>query len=68
MFHEMKVFGRVLVLGRVAAAHVPANHAHAQMDPGVAHLHAFFTNMRVRVPDFDLIQVRAFVCHRFLLI
>jgi hypothetical protein len=34
----MEVFGRVLVLGAVAAANVAAVETHAQMNPSVASL------------------------------
>jgi len=62
----VKVFGGVFVLGRVAAADVPADEAHAQMDPGIAELHAILTNMLVRFSYFNLIKVGTFFCHRFL--
>ena len=44
----VKVFGGVFVLGRVAATNIAADEAHAQMDPGIAELHAILTNMLVR--------------------
>ena len=62
----VKVFGGVFVLGRVAAADVPADEAHAQMDPSIAELNAILTNMLVRFSYFDLIKVGTFFCHRFL--
>jgi hypothetical protein len=45
-FHDRMVgrvimLGGVFVLGIVAAAHVSADLAQAQMDPGVSHLQAF---------------------------
>src|SRR5690349_1798466 len=51
----MEMFGSVLVLGRIAASHMATLHAQAQMDPGVAYLHAVFTDMRVALGNFDLI-------------
>src|SRR5437763_11980824 len=53
MLHGVKVLGRVLVLGRVAAADMPACHAQAQVHPDIAHLQAFLaaTRMRFDVPD-----------------
>jgi hypothetical protein len=62
----VKVFGGVFVLGRVAAADVPADEAHAQMDPGIAELHAVLANMCRRFSYFDLIEVSTFFWHRFL--
>jgi hypothetical protein len=62
----VKVFGGVFVLGRVAATDIAADKAHAQVDPGIAELHAILTNMLVRFSYFDLIKVSAFLCHRFL--
>ena len=63
----VKVFGGVFVLGRVAAADIPADQAHTQMDPGIAELNAVLTNMFVRFSYFDLIEVSTFFWHRFLL-
>jgi hypothetical protein len=62
----VKVFGGVLVLGRVAATHIAADKAHAQVDPGVAKLHAILTKMLVRFSYFDLIKVGTFFWHRSL--
>jgi hypothetical protein len=55
----MKMFGGVLVLGRIAASYFPAYHAHSQMDPGVADLDALFADMLVGGGEFDLIQMLA---------
>jgi len=55
----MKMLGRMLVLGRIAAANLPANHAKPQMHPGVAHLYTLFAHMLGGVLDLDLIQVTA---------
>jgi hypothetical protein len=63
----VKVFGGVLILGRVAATDIAADEAHAQMDPGIAELNAVLTNMFVRFSDFDLIKVSTLLRHRFLL-
>jgi hypothetical protein len=57
----MEVFGGMFILRRIAATYVPAEHAHAQMNPGVADFYAVFTDVRVRGGDFDLIQVLAFL-------
>jgi len=51
----MEVFGGVFVLGRIAAAHVAANQAFPQMDPGIAHLQAFLAALAAGfdLPDFS---------------
>src|ERR1051326_6546392 len=59
MLRSMKVLGRVFVLRRVATSHVAAGHTQAKMNPGVADLHAVFTEVLIRSSDFDLIQVLA---------
>ncbi len=53
--------GRVLVLGRVATANVPAAQAQAKVHPSVAHLQAFFTPASVRLYLTHLIEMSA-VC------
>jgi hypothetical protein len=63
----MEMLGGVLVLGRVATTHMSTNQTQAQMDPGIAHLNAFFTDMYGRGFNFDLIEVRALGRHRFLI-
>jgi len=63
----LEVFGGVLGLGRIAAAHMSANQAQAQVDPGVSGFHAIFTHVLVSVSELDLVKVAAFVWHRFLL-
>jgi hypothetical protein len=65
MVHFVKVFSRVLVLGRIAAPHMSARQTQAQMHPGIAHLYAFFANMYVGVLNFNLIQMRALILHGF---
>jgi hypothetical protein len=63
MVNLVKVLGRVLVLRRVAASHMAARQAQAQMYPRVPHLYAFFTNMRLGIVDFDLIEVGTLIFH-----
>ena len=55
----VKVFGGVLVLGGIAAAHMATYHAHAQVDPGVAEFYAFSADVRVGGGDFNLIEMLA---------
>jgi hypothetical protein len=40
-----------------------ARQAQAQMYPRVPHLYAFFTDMRLGISNFDLIEVRALIFH-----
>jgi hypothetical protein len=61
----MKMLGSVLVLRRVAAAHIATRHTQAQVNPCVAHFDALFADVRVRGCDFDLIEMLALGWHRF---
>src|SRR5438445_7018200 len=61
MFGRTKVLGRMLVLGRVTATYVPADHAKAQMHPAVTHLETFFTAGGVGFHRLDLLHVLAAV-------
>jgi hypothetical protein len=45
----VKVLGGVAILGIVATAHLPALHAEAEVDPGVAHLQALLAALGVGV-------------------
>jgi hypothetical protein len=63
MLRFVKVFCSVLVLGRVAAADVPANKTQAQVHPRISHFEALFTNMFVGLLDFDLVKMRALIRH-----
>jgi hypothetical protein len=65
MLGLMKMFGRVLVFGRVAATDVPANHAQPKVHPSVSHLQALFAALGVRLDILDLIQMTAFTHFRF---
>jgi hypothetical protein len=62
----VKMLGGVLVLGRVATAHMSAGETQAQMNPGIASFNTVLAYMLVRRFDFDLVQVLAFVGHRIL--
>jgi hypothetical protein len=66
MRRGVKVLGSVAVLRRVAATHMPANQAQAEMDPRIAHLCALFAYMFARFSEFDLVEVSAFFRHRTL--
>jgi hypothetical protein len=66
VLRAMEMLRSVLVLGGVAASDVPAFQAQTKMDPGVPHLHAFFTHMHVRRGELDVIQMRTLGSHRIL--
>jgi len=59
MFGAVEMLGGVLVLRRIAAAHVPARQAQAQMNPAIAKFDTLLAHMRVRGFDLDLIEVSA---------
>ena len=50
----MKMFGSVLVLGRVAAAHVATAETLPQMHPGVSHFQTFLAALAavLHIPNF----------------
>jgi hypothetical protein len=51
----VEVAARVAILRRVAAAHVTAFQAHAQMDPRVSQLQAFFAAFGVRLDFLEVV-------------
>jgi hypothetical protein len=53
----------MLVLGSIAAAHVTADQAHAQVGPAIAKINAILAHVRVRFAHLDEMQV----CAGFLL-
>jgi hypothetical protein len=64
MVHRVKVVGRVLVFGRVAAADMSAAQAQSEMNPGVADLEAIFASLRAGCDVMDLIEMGALFRHR----
>jgi hypothetical protein len=64
----MKVLGCVLVFGRVATADVTALQAKPQVDPMIAHLHAFFTHVNIGSCHFNGFQMAALFRHGTLLL
>jgi hypothetical protein len=62
----VKMFGGVFVFRGITAAHMSAFEAQAQVKPGISSFYAVFANVLVRLGKFDLIQMSAFLCHRFL--
>jgi hypothetical protein len=64
VFGPVKVLGGMLVLGRIAAAHMTAVGTQAKMDPGIAGLDTFFADIYVRGYDLQVLcQMRAVPCH-----
>jgi len=57
MFGAVKVLGCVLIFRGVAAAHVTAFHAQAQVDPRIAHLQALLATVLICGAELDLLQV-----------
>src|SRR5579872_2961282 len=57
MLGLMKVFGRVFVLGRIAAADVTADEALSQVDPPIARLQAFLAALAARLDVANLFYV-----------
>jgi hypothetical protein len=63
MVSFVKMLGCMFVFGRVATAHLPANKAQAEVNPPIAQLHTFLTDMLFGLSDFDLIKVCTFFRH-----
>ena len=59
----VEMLGGMLVLRRIAAAHVAAATAETQMDPGVAHFEAFLAAMGSRPDVAHLIEMCASTLH-----
>jgi hypothetical protein len=57
---RVEMFCGVFIFRRIAAGDVATDHAHPQMDPSVAHFHAFGADTGVRLQAFlDFVQVSA---------
>jgi hypothetical protein len=68
MLGVVEVLGRMFVLGRVATGGMPADEAHAQVNPGVAGFYTIFADMFIGFSYFDLIEMGTFLWgHHFLL-
>jgi hypothetical protein len=63
MFDGMKMLGGVFIFGGIAAAHVAAYQAQAQVYPAVAHFDAFGADVRSGGGDFHFVQVFALFWH-----
>jgi hypothetical protein len=64
MLCSVEMFCGMFVFRRVAAAYLPTRETHAQVNPRIAHLDAFFTHTRFGFSYFDLIEVGASLWHR----
>ena len=71
----MKMCARMAILRRIAAAHMAALQAHAQMHPRVARLQALFASLGVRLHVLHVIRNVTYIVtaiatsvHRVLLI
>src|SRR5215831_20901183 len=63
MVGRVEMFGRMLVIGRVAAAHVTTGEAEAQVDPGFSHFQTVLTALGARGDFLYLIKMRTALCH-----
>jgi hypothetical protein len=63
MMNMPKMLGSVLVFRRVATPNVSACKAHAQVNPRITELHAFFADVLGGRGHFDLIEVSAGLSH-----
>jgi hypothetical protein len=64
MFHGMKMLGSMLILGRIAATHLPASHTKPQMHPSIANLQTFLAPLGMRLHVLlNLIHVRTLRRH-----
>jgi hypothetical protein len=63
MLHSVKMLGSMLILRRIAATHLPANHAQPQMHPSIANLQAFLATLGMRLHILNLIHVRTLPRH-----
>lgn len=59
MLAAVEVLRGVFILRRITAADMSAFQAQPQMDPGVSHFHAVFTNVLVGGCNADLIEMSA---------
>jgi hypothetical protein len=57
MFRGVEMFGRVLVLRRVAATDMPADQAQPQVNPRVVHLQTLFAAVCMRLHVLNLIEM-----------
>src|SRR5689334_1035049 len=64
MSRRVKMFGGVAVGRLIAAAHVAAGPAQAQVHPARTRLQAIFATARTRHDTLNTVQVRAGILHR----
>ncbi len=63
----VKMFSRVFVLGRIAAADMAADQADAQMHPAITRIQAIFAALRAWRHLLYLVKMRTFGCHKLFL-
>jgi hypothetical protein len=61
MLGTMKMLRGMFIFGGIAATHVSANQAHAEMHPGVAHFQAFLASVSAWLHLANFFYVRAAV-------
>jgi hypothetical protein len=59
MTRRVNVEFHMLVFGGVTAPNITANHAHAQVGPGVAYVQTFLAFVSGGFPDLDQVEMRA---------
>jgi hypothetical protein len=57
MLCVMEMFSGMFIFRGITASDVTAYKTHAEMDPLIAHLHAFFADVGLGFADFDLVEV-----------
>lgn len=67
MLCRMKMFGRMLILRRVAATDMPTLKAEAQMHPGIPYFQAILASLSAWGYVSNLVEVCTPLCHIYLL-
>jgi hypothetical protein len=60
----VKMLGRVLVLGRIAAADMATLETQPQVDPGIVHFQALFAALAAGFHLFDVLLMSTSLSHR----
>ena len=63
MVGRVEMPGGVLVLGRVAAAHMSTGETEAQVDPGISNFQTVLTSIGAWCDFVYLIKMRTALCH-----
>ena len=67
MLCRMKMFGRMLILRRVAATDMPTLKAETQMHPGIPYFQAILASIGAWGYVSNLVEVCTLLCHIYLL-